>query len=114
MNVYDHYRHKAAQEQARLEFARSSRRPGLPKLRFRLGAPSAPTVGALIGLLCGLLLGLWDDRAPLALVAGLGVVWGYMGGTFVDWARYRGRLVASALRGDPLGRRGARELTGRR
>lgn len=116
MNVYDYYRNKAALESVRREIRRS--RPRFPRLRLnfslRLGAPSAPLAGAVLGLILGLCLGLSTDSAPLVLLVGLGVLWGFMGGTFVNWARSRGRLVASALRGDPLGNDGLRQLMGTR
>lgn len=111
VNVYDYYRNKAALEKVRLEIRRS--RPLLPRIRLRVTL-TAPLVGGFLGLLAGFGLALATEGAPMALLLGLGVLWGWMGGTFVNWARNRGRMVAAALRGEVIGNDGVRQLMGTR
>lgn len=111
VNVYDYYRNKAALEKVRLEVRRS--RPVFPKIRLRVTL-SAPVVGMFLGLIAGLVLALATEGAPMALLLGLGALWGWMGGMFVNWARNRGRMVAAALRGEVMRNDGVRQLMGTR
>ena len=126
VNVYDYYHHRFALEEARRE-ARSRDRfwPALLRLRHQvlqgLLGLAVPAAGSAIGVALALLLAfLAPGRhpAPLGPLAVLGAAWGFVLGALVaalvEWLRKRTRLVRAALRGEPLGRHGARQLAARR
>lgn len=121
INVYDYYENRLALERAGVRVRRDSSPRGprrfLRRPTFRLPSPSTRVLGVLLGLASGLALALVPvsgHRPPVALLLLLGAVWGFLGGSLVDWARDRSRLVAAALRGEPIGREGARRLVDRR